>query len=116
MPTYRLYAGGASARQMEVHVGRIRVLDPTAPPPELEKDRGPDAGGLSGLRIGIRYDSAWRSYLWAMDEWAPMLRAAGAEVFTWSAGGRIGDEGDRTFAALETFADEVDVGIVGLGN
>ena len=97
-------------------MARIRVLDPTAPPPQLEMDRGPDAGRLSDLKVGIRFDTAWRSFLWAMDEWAPMLRAAGAEVVTWNAGGRIGDQGDKTFAELENFASDVDVGIVGLGN
>lgn len=97
-------------------MSRIMVLDPTAQPPQQVVDRGPDAGRLRGRKVGIRFDSAWRSFLWTIDEWEPMLRDAGADVFTWHAGGRIGDEGGRTFSQLEEFATDVDVGIVGLGN
>jgi hypothetical protein len=97
-------------------MGRIRVLDPTAPPPEVDPQPGPDAGVLAGKRVGLRFDSAWRSWLWVLDEWAPRFEAAGAQVVRWSAGNRIGDEGDATFAALDRFAGDVDVALVGLGN
>jgi hypothetical protein len=97
-------------------MGRIRVLDPTAPPPEVDPQPGPDAGVLAGKRVGLRFDSAWRSWLWVLDEWAPRFEAAGAQVVRWSAGNRIGDEGDATFAALDRFASEADVALVGLGN
>jgi len=97
-------------------MGRIRVLDPTAPPPDVDPQPGPDAGTLAGRRVGLRHDSAWRSWLWVLDEWEPRLRDAGAEVVRWSAGNRIGDEGDETFAALDRFAADVDVALVGLGN
>jgi hypothetical protein len=97
-------------------MGRIRVLDPTAPPPEVDPQPGPDAGDLAGKRVGLRYDSAWRSWLWVLDEWQPRFEAAGASVVRWSAGNRIGDEGAATFAALDRFADDVDVALVGLGN
>lgn len=97
-------------------MARIRVLDPTAAPPSVDPDPGPDAGALAGRRVGIRTDHAWRSYDWVVSEWIPRLEAAGAEVVTWVAGNRIGDEGARTVAELEEFAASVDVGIVGLGN
>lgn len=97
-------------------MARIRVLDPTAAPPEDDPDPGPDAGPLGGRTVGIRYDRAWRSFEWVIDEWARELRATGADIRTWCAGNRIGDEGERTFAELEAFVGEVDVAIVGLGN
>lgn len=97
-------------------MGRIRILDPVAAPPEVDVDPGPDAGSLSGKTIGLRYDHAWHSYEWVLDEWIPRLEALGAKVKPWVAGNRIGEGGDQTFAELADFAAEVDVGIVGLGN
>jgi hypothetical protein len=97
-------------------MAKIRILDPTAVPPEVTPDPGPDAGALPGRLVGIRFDTAWPSFEWVMDEWAQRLRDAGAEVRTWCAGNRIGEEGDRTAAELETFATDVDVAIIGLGN
>ena len=95
---------------------RVRVLDPTAAPPDVDPDPGPDACGLSSRVVGIRYDQAWRSWLWTIDEWQPLLEQAGATVRLWRAGNRIGDEGERTAAELQEFVDAVDVAIVGLGN
>jgi len=97
-------------------MGRIRILDPTAAPPEIDADPGPDAGPLAGKRVGVRYDSAWRSWLWVIDEWEPRLRAAGADVVRWEAGNRIGPGGEETFAKLGVFAADVDAALVGLGN
>lgn len=97
-------------------MARISVLDPTAAPPEGDADPGPDAGPLAGRVVGIRYDSAWRSWEWALDEWHQSLEAAGATVRLWSAGNRIGDEGEQTFAELAEFVDAVDVAVIGLGN
>jgi hypothetical protein len=97
-------------------MARINILDPTAPPPEVDHDPGPAAGSLAGRRVGIRYDSAWRSFEWVIEEWIPRLEAAGAHVVTWLAGNRIGDEGEVTAKQLADFAASVDVGIVGLGN
>jgi hypothetical protein len=51
-----------------------------------------------------------------IDEWTTTLEAAGAEVRSWCAGNRIGEEGERTRAELERFVDEVDIAVVGLGN
>ena len=95
---------------------RVRILDPTAAPPDVDPDPGPDAGELRSRVVGIRYDQAWRSWLWTIDEWQPLLERAGATVRLWRAGNRIGDEGERTAAELEEFAAAVDVAIVGLGN
>ena len=97
-------------------MGRIKVLDPTAPPPEDDLGPGPDAGELAGKVVGIRYDRAWRSFEWVTDEWAKSLRNQGADVRVWCAGNRIGDEGERTRRELDEFADSVDLAVVGLGN
>jgi hypothetical protein len=97
-------------------MARVTILDPTAPPPVVDGERGPDAGPLRGRVVGIRSDTAWRSFEWTIDEWIPALRAAGAEVRHWVAGNRIGDQGERTFAELEDFAESVDLAVVGLGN
>ena len=95
---------------------RITVLDPTAAPPEVDVDPGPDAGALTGRTVGIRYDTAWRSFEWTLDEWKRELEAAGIDVRVWCAGNRVGEEGERTFAELDEFAESVDVAIVGLCN
>jgi hypothetical protein len=97
-------------------MARVRILDPTAPPPAQDADPGPDAGRLAGRTVGFRTDTAWRSFEWVLDEWRRRFESDGAAVRTWVAGNRIGEEGDHTFAQLDEFATEVDLAIVGLGN
>lgn len=97
---------------------RIRILDPTAPPPEVDADPGPPlpAEGLAGAHVGIRYDLTWRSFDWVRDEWAEALHADGARVESWCAGDRAGQAGERTEAELARFVRDHEVVIVGLGN
>ena len=95
---------------------RITVLDPTASPPDIDPDPGPDAGPLTGKVFGIRYDRAWRSFEWAIDEWERSLAAEGVRLVKWCAGNRIGDEGERTSDELAGFASDVDLALIGLGN
>ncbi len=97
-------------------MSRTIVLDPTAPPPETDAEPGPDAGPLSGKLVGIRFDRTWRCFEWVIDEWQEELREAGAEVRTWCAGSRIGEDGVRTGEELEAFSGEVDLALLGLGN
>lgn len=97
-------------------MARVRVLDPTAPPPATDPDPGPPAGALAGKVVGLRFDRAWRSWLWVLDEWEPRLRDAGARVVRWEAGNRIGVDGEDTFSRLSVFAADVDAALVGLGN
>ena len=97
-------------------MARITVLDPTAPPREVDDDAGPDAGSLAGRVVGIRYDLTWRSFHWAMDEWAAAFRRDGAEVRTWCAGARVGEHAEQTAKELDAFATDVDLAVVGLGN
>ena len=97
-------------------MSRARILDPTAPPPVLDADPGPDAGPLAGRRVGLRYDLTWRSWLWVLDEWEPRLRGLGADIVCFEAGNRIGEGGEDTFSNLAVFAADVDAALVGLGN
>jgi hypothetical protein len=95
---------------------RITILDPTAAPPDAAMTDEPAAGDLRGRTVGIRLDRAWRSFEWVADEWAAALGALGADVRRWTAGNRIGEEGERTIAELADFASSADVAVVGLGN
>lgn len=97
-------------------MSRITVLDPTAPPPPDAHEAEPEVHDLTGQVVGIRSDRTWRSFEWVADEWERELRAAGAEVRRWVAGNRIGEEGERTRAELDQFAEAVDLAVVGLGN
>ena len=94
----------------------MRILDPTAPPPATDPDPGPALGPLAGKVVGLRFDRAWRSWLWTLDEWEPRLRAAGARIVRWETGNRIGVDGEDTFSRLGVFAADVDAALVGLGN
>ncbi len=97
---------------------RIRILDPTAPPPEVDADPGPSlaASDPQGRRVGIRYDPTWRSFDWVRDEWTRSLREAGASVEGWCAGDRGGEAGRATETELEGFVRANDVVVAGLGN
>jgi len=97
---------------------RIRILDPTAAPPEVDGDPGPalTGEGVQGTRFGIRYDLTWRSFEWVRDEWARLLANDGAGVEAWCAGDRAGEAGVETEQALEAFVRAQDVVVVGLGN
>ena len=99
-------------------MSRIRILDPTAPPPDVDADPGPpiEASVMAGGRIGIRYDPTWRSFDWVRDEWARALGEGGATVDAWCAGDRGGEAGSETEAALERFVRSQDVLVSGLGN
>ena len=87
---------------------RRRPRSTTTPAPTPDRSRG--------KTVGLRFDRAWRSWLWVIDEWEPRLQAAGARVVRWEAGNRIGVDGEDTFSALGVFAADVDAALVGLGN
>lgn len=99
-------------------MARISILDPTAPPPDVDPDPGPrlDADGLPGAAVGIRYDLTWRSFDWVRDEWAQCFAADGANVDHWLAGDRTADAAGQTLASLNAFVGTRDVVISGLGN
>ena len=95
---------------------RIRILDPTAAPPDVEADPGPPAGSLGGRTVGLRFDRTWQSFLHVLHEWEPSFEAAGATLRRWDAPGRVGEQGERTRRELESFVEDVDIAVVGLGN
>ena len=50
-------------------MAKITILDPVASPPEVDPDPGPNAGGLQDKVVGLRLDSAWKSYEWVLEIW-----------------------------------------------
>ena len=97
-------------------MSRITILDPTAPPPEVDVDPGPSLAGTDAARFGIRYDLTWRSFDWVRDEWAGMLADDGGTVAQWCAGDRTGEEAQSTLDDLRGFVSDREVLISGLGN
>jgi len=95
----------------------VRVLVPT-PPPEAETTSATYRlpGGVRGAKVGLRLDSAWRSYEIVVGVWQRMLVADGAEVLPLVTGERAGPAAERTRADLEEWSRLVDCGVIGLGN
>ena len=93
-----------------------KVLDPTATRDDDVASPGPDAGLISGRRIGIRLDQIWRAWDWIAEDWAARLEAAGAEVSFWRSCGRSGEEGARMARELAEWLGTIDMAIVGLAN
>lgn len=95
---------------------RISVRRPTAPPrqivdaPAYTLDRP-----LAGVRVGLRHEGSWRSWMWIVEEWTGMLRADGAIPVVLEAGGRVGDEGAKTKSDVAAWVADIDCGISGLG-
>jgi hypothetical protein len=93
---------------------RIRL--PTAPIPE---QTGAPSYVLSrpvtGLRVGLRHEGSWRSWMLIVQQWGAFLRRDGAEPVVLAAGGRVGAEGARTKADVQAWADDIDCGVSGLG-
>ena len=96
---------------------RVRVLVPT-PPPEAETTSATYrlAGGVRGARVGLRLDSAWRSYEIVAGVWQRMLTTDGADVVPLVTGARAGPAAERTRTDLEEWSRLVDCGVIGLGN
>ncbi|HVF63089.1 MAG TPA: hypothetical protein VNE58_03750 [Casimicrobiaceae bacterium] len=71
---------------------------------------------LAGLRVGIRYDQFWRSWLHVLDVWSDLLRRDGAEPVPLRIGEHVGEEGRHTKAMVEKWAASIDCAVVGLAN
>lgn len=97
-------------------MSRITILDPTAPPPDVDADPGPALGTTASTRFGIRYDLTWRSFDWVREEWASMLADDGGVVTQWCAGDRTGEAAEATLGDLRGFVADEEVLISGLGN
>ncbi len=98
-------------------MSRARVLVPT-PPPEDEATSLTYALGraVRGATVGLRLDTAWRSYEFVVDEWARRLAGDGAEVLTLVTGERAGAAAAKTRTDLDEWSRLVDCAVVGLGN
>jgi hypothetical protein len=94
--------------------GTIRL--PTAPARErIDAPAYVLGRPIAGLRVGLRHEGSWRSWMLIVDEWELFLRRDGAEPVQLEAGGRVGAEGAETAAAVARWAADVDCGVSGLG-
>jgi hypothetical protein len=95
---------------------RLRIRVPTARP---RAERGAPAFVLdrpiAGLRVGLRHEGSWRSWMLIVERWQGFLRRDGAEPVVVQTGERVGSEGERTRAEVAKWAASVDCGVSGLG-
>jgi len=98
-------------------VTTVRILVPTPPPvadgesPTFALDRP-----LRGVKVGLRLDTAWRSYEIVVDEWHKRLAAEGAEAVVLVTGERAGPLAERTRTDLDEWSRLIECGVIGLGN
>jgi hypothetical protein len=98
-------------------VTTVRVLVPTPPPvadgvsATFALDRP-----LRGVKVGLRLDTAWRSYEIVVYEWQKRLTADGAEAVVLVTGERAGPLAERTRADLDEWSRLIECGVIGLGN
>ncbi len=97
-------------------MANIKVLDPTAKRMDDNASPGPDAGALTGKRIGFRLDQIWRCWDWISENWADKLRALGADVTIWRSTNRSGEEGEEQERSLQEWLSTIDIAIAGLAN
>lgn len=95
---------------------RLRIRVPTARPPS---ETGAPAFVLdrpiAGLKVGLRHEGSWRSWILIVDEWSKFLRRDGATPVVVKTGERTSAEGERTRALVADWAASVDCGVSGLG-
>lgn len=97
--------------------GNIRIRKPTAVFRSMEAAPTFDLNrSIRGLRVGIRSDQFWPSWLLIRDVWADMLREDGAEPVLLEISERVGEGGRGTQADVERWASLVDCAVVGLAN
>jgi len=93
------------------------VLDPCVHFQTSEVETNEAVGSLAGKTIGVRRDTAWRSWDWVTDEWERSLRELGADVSYWRAvESVVGKEATVRATGLDEFVEGIDVAIFGLCN
>jgi hypothetical protein len=94
----------------------ISIRLPTATPRE---EQGAPAylldGPITGRRVGLRTDLAWRSWTQIAGHWADFLRRDGAEPVPIETHAQVGKEGATDRDNIDAWADGIACGIVGLG-
>jgi hypothetical protein len=94
----------------------ILVRRPTATPAgEVSAPAFELNGPISGVRVGIRTDSAWRSWRLIASVWDEYLRRDGATTSLVETGGMVGVTGANDRKHIEELANGVECAIVGLG-
>lgn len=71
---------------------------------------------IRGLRVGLRNDHMWRSWLQVCDVWSDLLKSDGAEPVVLRVGEHGGEEGKHTKDLVDQWASSVDCAVVGLAN
>lgn len=95
----------------------ISIRSPVAEPRRQEAPPPPMVGkALQGLRVGIRKDRSWLSWLQICEEWSDLLRKDGAEPVIIAVKDHLGPEGERTRSELQEWTAAVDCAVVGLAN
>ncbi len=96
--------------------GRIRIRVPVAERREIVGAPAYTVGGpLDGLRIGLRHEGSWRSWMLIVDDWERFLLRDGAKPVVLQTGERVGEQGTTTAADVAAWTDAIDCGISGLG-
>jgi Fe-S cluster biogenesis protein NfuA len=96
--------------------GRIRIRVPVAERQEIVGAPAYTVGGpLDGLRVGLRHEGSWRSWMLIVDDWERFLLRDGAKPVVLQTGERIGELGSTTAADVAAWTDVIDCGISGLG-
>ena len=93
-----------------------QILSPVSLGPSEARPLVPSLPTLTGRRLGIRVDRAWRSFHWVADEVArhARVRLGVADVVFFDPDIRIGapeTESDK----IRVFASDIDAALVGLG-
>ncbi len=96
--------------------GRVRIRVPVAERREIVGAPAYTVGGpLEGLRVGLRHEGSWRSWILIVDDWERFLRRDGAKPVVLQTGERVGEQGTTTAADVAAWTDAIDCGISGLG-
>ena len=95
----------------------IAIRSPKAKLPEAVAPRAGKLGKpIRNMRVGIRTDTYWQSWLWVSDEWSTLLKDEGATPVMLRVGVHVGEEGENTKDLVDVWASSVDCAVVGLAN